>query len=88
MHPSKLKAGATTILGGGDITDDRGLAAILFFAPRPDWVLGGSDLNGRKVRLNQALVVPPLEKGPFELIVLILDKGGNLATVRVKMEVE
>jgi hypothetical protein len=87
-HPTKLRAGATTILLGGDLTDDKNLAAILFFAPKLDWVIGGFDLQGRQVRLNEALIVPPLEKGPFDLVVYLIDRGGNLATVRLKMEVE
>jgi hypothetical protein len=87
-HPAKLQAGATTILLGGEVTDDKALGAVQFFSPRHDWVLGGMDLAGRRVRLNQVLVAPPLEKGPLEIVVTIIDRGGNLATARLKMEVE
>ena len=87
-HPTKLRAGATTILLGGELTDDKGLAAIQFFAPKLDWVVGGCDLEGRQVRLCEALIVPPLEKGPFELVVSLIDRGGNIAIARLKMEVE
>jgi len=87
-HPTKLRAGAATILLGGDLTDDKALGAVQFFSPRHDWVLGGMDLAGRQVRLNQVLVVPPLEKGPLEIVVSIIDRGGNLASARLKMEVE
>ena len=87
-HPTKLRAGATTILLGGDLTDDKNLAAIQFFSPKHDWVVGGCDLEGRQVRLSEALIVPPLEKGPFELVVSLIDRGGNLSTARLKMEVE
>jgi len=87
-HPARLKAGAKTILLGGELTDDKGLAAVLFFAPKLDWVVGGFDLEGPRVALSEVLVVPPLEKGPFELVVLVVDRGGNLATARLKMEVE
>lgn len=87
-HPTKLKAGATTFHLGGKITDDRNLAAILYFSPRHDWLLGGGDLRGTEVRLSQPLIVPPLEKGTFELVILIADRGGNIGTVNVKMEVE
>jgi hypothetical protein len=34
------------------------------------------------------LVVPPLEKGPLEIVVTIIDRGGNLAAARLKMEVK
>lgn len=87
-HPAKLKAGATTILLGGELTDDKGLAAVLFFAPKLDWVVGGFDLEGPRVALSEVLVVPPLEKGPFDLVVLVVDRGGNIAQARLKMEVE
>ncbi|MCX5684096.1 MAG: hypothetical protein NT049_10470, partial [Planctomycetota bacterium] len=87
-HPTLLRSGATTILLGGDLTDDKNLASILFFAPKLDWVVGGFNLDGRQVRLNEALIVPPLEKGPFELVVYLIDRGGNLSTARLKMEVE
>ena len=87
-HPTKLKAGATTFHLGGTVTDDKALAGILYFSPRHDWVLGGSDLCGRQVRLNQPLIVPPLEKGAFEVVILIIDRGGNIGTVNVKMAVE
>ena len=87
-HPAKLRAGATTILLGGPITDDKGLAGILFFSPKLDWVLGGSDLQGTEVQLNQVLVVPPLEKGIFEIVAIIVDRGGNLVTVKCQIEVE
>jgi len=87
-HPTKLKAGATTILVGGELTDDKGLAAVLFFAPKPDWVVGGFDLEGPLVALNEALIVPPLEKGTFELVVILVDRGGNIAQARLKMDVE
>ena len=87
-HPTKLQAGATTIPLGGEVTDDKALGAVQFFSPRHDWVLGGMDLAGRQERLNQVLVVPPLEKGPLEIVVTIIDRGGNLATARLKMEVE
>ena len=87
-HPTKLRAGATTILLEGDLTDDKGLAAIQFFAPKLDWVVGGFDLEGRQVRLNEALIVPPLEKGKFDLVVTLVDRGGNMSTARLKMEVE
>jgi hypothetical protein len=87
-HPTRLRAGDTTILLGGDLRDDKALGAIQFFSPRHDWVLGGMDLAGRQVRLNQVLVAPPLEKGPLEIVVTIIDRGGNLAAARLKMEVE
>jgi len=87
-HPTKLKAGATTILVGGELTDDKGLAAVLFFAPKLDWVVGGFDLEGPRVDMNEALIVPPLEKGQFELVVILVDRGGNIAQARLKMEVE
>jgi hypothetical protein len=87
-HPTKLKAGATTLLLAGDLTDDKALGAIQFFSPQRDWVLGGMDLEGRQVCLNHVLVVPPLEKGPLEIVVSLIDRGGNLATARLKMEVE
>ncbi|MBM4017849.1 MAG: hypothetical protein FJ288_05890 [Planctomycetes bacterium] len=87
-HPAKLKVGATTILLGGEITDDNALGAIQFFSPRHDWVLGGMDLAGREVRLSHVVVVPPLEKGPLELVISIIDRGGNIGIVRAKMEVE
>ena len=87
-HPTRLRAGATTLLLAGDLTDDKALGAIQFFSPRHDWVLGGLDLEGRQVCLNHVLVVPPLEKGPLEVVVSLIDRGGNLATARLKMEVE
>jgi hypothetical protein len=83
-----VKAGATTILLGGTIKDDKALAGVLYFAPKLDWVLGGSDLVGREVRLSQVLIVPPLKAGPFEIIVILFDKGGNLGTATLKMRVE
>ena len=88
VHPTKLRAGATTILLGGDLTDDKNLAAVQFFSPKLDWVVGGLDLDGRQVRLSEVLIVPPLEKGTFELVVSLIDRGGNISTVRLKMEVE
>ena len=87
-HPSKLKVGATTLYLSGTIKDDKGLAGILFFAPKLDWILGGSDLRGREVRLSQPLIVPPLKAGTFEIVVNIFDRGGNLGSAKVKIEVE
>lgn len=87
-HATKLGAGTKVVYLSGEITDDRDLAAVLFWSPKLDWILGGSDLVGPKVRLSHALIVPPLEKGPFEIVVLVIDKGGNIATAKIKIEVE
>lgn len=86
--PSRLKAGTTHFYVSADVTDDRGLAAYAFWLPGRDWILAGGDLVGTQVALKQSLVVPPLEKGPMELVLLIMDRGGNLATVKTKIEVE
>lgn len=87
-HPTRLKVGSTHFHLGGRLTDDKGLAAMLVWSPKLDWTIGGCELAGKQVLLNDCVIVPPLEKGVFEVVVMIVDRGGNIGTVKIRMPVE
>ena len=85
--PPTLKAGAREVPVGGRATDDKGLAAVLYWWRPMDSTVGGADLAGTSADLATTLAVRPMKKGKADLIVTVIDRGGNIGTAKVTYEV-
>lgn len=86
--PPKLKAGATEVPVRGRATDDRALGAVLYWWQPMDSTVGGADLAGTRAELKATLPVRPLQKGKGDLVVTVVDRGGNIRTDKVTYEIE
>lgn len=86
--PAPLKAGATEVPIRGRATDDRRLAAVLYWWEPMDSTVGGAALEGTAADLAATLRVRRVRKGPCKLVVSVIDAGGNLATAAVTYDVE
>lgn len=73
-----LKEGATSIKVSVKAIDNEALRAILFFSPGQDSAVGGRALAGKSQAFEETVTVRPLKSGPFRLIALLADAGGNL----------
>jgi len=82
-----LKVGATAVPIAGRATDDRGLAAVVYFVREMDSVVGGADLSGTAADLAVSLTVAPLKAGTCRVRVLVIDRGGNVGSAEVTCEV-
>jgi len=83
--------GATGAMGvrlRGRATDDRGLAAVLYVDPQADTVVGWADLAGTEADLDVRLPVRLPKEGPCRVRVLVIDRGGNLASATATYEIE
>jgi len=86
--PPTLKAGDREVPVRGRATDDKGLAAVLYWWRPMDSTVGGADLTGTSADLAATLPVRPMKKGKADLIVTVIDRGGNIGTAKVTFEVE
>jgi len=86
--PAKLKAGAREVPVRGRATDDKGLAAVLYWWQPMDSTVGGAALSGTAADLAATLPVRALKEGRADLVVTVIDRGGNLRTAKVTYEVE
>ncbi len=86
--PAKLKAGAREVPVRGRATDDKALAAVIYWWRPMDSTVGGAELTGTTADLAATLPVRPLKKGKADLIVTVIDHGGNMRTAKVTCEVE
>lgn len=77
--PERLPEGATEIkIEGGRVTDDKGLAAIIFYVSQRDSARGGMELKGTEATVDTVLKVPALKKGEVRLEISVVDRGGNI----------
>jgi len=86
--PAKLKAGAREVPVRGRATDDKRLAAVLYWWRPMDSTVGGADLAGTSADLAATLPVRPLREGKADLVVTVIDRGGNIRTAKVTYEVQ
>jgi hypothetical protein len=86
-RPATLPMKATEVPVRGTVTDDRGLGAVLYFVHQMDSVVAGADLAGTAARIDADLPVPPVKEA-CEVTILVIDRGGNIATVRGRFETE
>jgi len=66
-----------------DAADDRGLRAILFYAPHQDSVVGGRALTGKSQVFTQELAIGPPGSALLQIDATVTDVGGNYTTKRV-----
>ena len=83
----KLRAGATSIKVSVSASDNEGLRAILFFSRAEASVVGGRGLSGKQQNFEQHITVRPLQAGPFRLMGMVTDAGGNLTEVELEGDV-
>jgi len=86
--PARLKAGAREVPVRGRATDDKGLAAVLYWWRPMDSTVGGAELAGTSADLGATLPVRPLKEGKADLVVTVIDRGGNIRTAKMTYEVE
>jgi hypothetical protein len=85
-----VKAGATEVPLDVVVTDAGHVAAILYFVPAQDSVVGGAALAGQEVRIHEPLAVRavPADAKTFAVIIIAVDAGGNVSTVKAEYPVE
>jgi hypothetical protein len=66
-----------------DVSDDRGLRAVLFYCVQQDSVVGGRWLSGTRQTFREQLAIGPAIAGKLDIDVIVTDIGGNYATQRV-----
>jgi len=85
--PATLEVGATAVPVRGRVTDDRGLAAVLYFVREMDSVVAGADLTGKAARIDIVLPVAPVKEA-CRVTILAIDRGGNIATAHRTFKTE
>lgn len=83
-----LRAGATEVGLSVEVRDERELAALLFFSPRHDTLLAGVEAHGGRFIYETPIAHPPLEKGPLDIAVYAVDRGGSFRAILLRGEVE
>jgi len=75
------KGSPPTALVAVKATDDRSLRGVLLHSPQSDTVLGGSELKGHEQSIEIKLPLKDLKGSEWKLTTLIIDGGGNIATI-------
>jgi putative peptidase family protein len=87
--PSRLKASDKEITITLDFRDDNKLGGYVVFAKHQDSVIGGGNLEGNSWEQKQTFSLRGLTAGKTcQLNILLIDRGGNLATKTVIIPVE
>lgn len=77
-------AGATRVELQVTATDDRELAALVFYSPKQDTILSGSEARGRRLEFRSDVPHPPLASGLVEIVAFALDRGGNRSAILMR----